>query len=70
MKAKDLSNINELTRKLITDFITKKELTLNAFAKECGVHQNQLWLYLYSGDPNKGLHSATLEKIGKRIAKG
>jgi hypothetical protein len=42
----------------------KKGLTLNMFAVRSGVHQNQLWLYLYTNS-EKGLHSKTLEKIGK-----
>lgn len=67
MKAKDLANINEETRKMITEYISKHNITLNAFSKMAGVHQNQLWLYLYSGDPKKGLHSTTMEKIGKYI---
>jgi DNA transposition AAA+ family ATPase len=67
MKTSDLKNINALTRKLILDYLSKSGMTLNAFAKESGVHQNQLWLYLHSGDPKKGLHSTTMEKIGKYL---
>lgn len=67
MNANDLKNINASTRKMILDYLTKSGKTLNAFAKECGVHQNQIWLYLYSNDPKKGLHTATLEKIGKYL---
>ncbi len=44
------------------------DVTLNYFSKQAGVHQNQLWLYLYSGDEAKGLHSGTLEKIGRYLA--
>jgi hypothetical protein len=67
MTAKDLANINTEVRKMITQTMEKKSLTLNAFAKASGVHQNQLWLYLYS-DTGKGLHSSTLEKIGKYLS--
>lgn len=67
MTPKDLARINQSTRKLIVDYITRKGMTLNSFAKQCQCHQNQLWLYLYSQDANKGLHSATLEKIGRYI---
>lgn len=59
-----LSKLNQSTRKLIIDYINRKGITLNSFAKQCKCHQNQLWLYLYSKEANKGLHSATLEKIG------
>jgi len=43
-------------------------MSLNAFSKQAGVHQNQLWLYLYSGNESKGLHSSTLEKIGRYLS--
>jgi lambda repressor-like predicted transcriptional regulator len=62
-----LANVNKSARKLIIDYITKKGITLNYFAKQSGCHQNQLWLYLYSNESNKGLHSGTLEKIGMYI---
>ena len=67
MNAKELSKINASTRELILNYITKKDITLNMFATKAGVHQNQLWVYLYSGNDKKGLHSTTLEKIGKFI---
>jgi len=47
----------------------EQNITLNAFSKQAGVHQNQLWLYLYSGKESKGLHSSTLEKIGRYLSK-
>ncbi len=64
MKAQDLQNINVETRKLILAYMEKKGISLNMFAVRSGVHQNQLWLYLYT-NTEKGLHSKTLEKIGK-----
>jgi len=36
MKPKDLANINEATRKMITDYISKHNITLNAFSKMAG----------------------------------
>jgi hypothetical protein len=68
MTAMQLANVNNSARKLIINYLTKKGITLNFFAKHSGCHQNQLWLYLYSSDSNKGLHSGTLEKIGVYIA--
>ncbi len=62
-----LANINKMARQMILDYISKKGITLNFFAKQSGCHQNQLWLYLYSTESNKGLHSGTLEKIGMYI---
>ena len=67
MTLKELSNINQITRKLITDYITKNNISENKFAKESGVSQNQLWIYLHSGNAKKGIHTSTLEKIGKYL---
>lgn len=69
MKAKDLINFNSEVRQLIVQHLEKHGQTLNSFAREAGVHQNQLWMYLYSGDEKKGLHSFTIEKIGRYLAK-
>lgn len=67
MTAKELAKINASTRELILNYLNKHNITLNMFATKAGVHQNQLWVYLYSGNDKKGLHSTTLEKIGKFI---
>jgi hypothetical protein len=64
----DLANINASIREKILKHMDKHDMSLNAFSKEAGVHQNQLWLYLYSGNESKGLHSGTLEKIGRYLA--
>jgi hypothetical protein len=68
MTAKELSNINSATRELLLNYLKKHNITLNMFATRAGVHQNQLWVYLYSGNDKKGLHSTTLEKIGRFMA--
>lgn len=69
MKAKDLINLNNEVRQLIVQHLDRTGQTLNSFAREAGVHQNQLWMYLYSGEEKKGLHTSTLEKIGNYLAK-
>jgi hypothetical protein len=72
MTAKELSKLNVSVKKLVNDYMIKNNMTLNGFAKACGIHQNQLWLYLNTdktGDQKKGLHSSTLEKIGDYIAR-
>lgn len=69
MKAKDLINLNNEVRQMIVQHLERTGQTLNNFAKEAGVHQNQLWMYLYSGEEKKGLHSYTIEKIGRYLAK-
>ena len=65
MTLKELSNINQITRKLIIDYIAVNNISEAKFAKDSGIHQNQLWLYLHSGNEKKGIHTTTLEKIGK-----
>jgi hypothetical protein len=60
-----LANMNDSARRLINEYMELHGITLNYFAKQCGCHQNQLWLYLNSGEEKKGLHSGTLEKIGR-----
>lgn len=67
MTLKELSNINQITRKLITDYITKNKISENKFAQNAGISQNQLWIYLHSGNEKKGIHTTTLEKIGKYL---
>lgn len=66
MTAKDLMNINSETRRLILEYIERKKITLAAFARGSGVHQAQMWIYLH-GNTNRGLHGATIEKIGKYL---
>jgi hypothetical protein len=68
MTTKELANINQIIREKILKHMERYDVTLNYFSKQAGVHQNQLWLYLYSGDEAKGLHSGTLEKIGRYLA--
>jgi hypothetical protein len=67
MTTKELSKINEIVREMIRTHMVKNSMTLNGFAKASGVHQNQLWLYLFA-ESGKGLHSSTLEKIGKYLS--
>jgi DNA-binding Xre family transcriptional regulator len=67
MTLKELSNINKITRKLITDYITNNNISENKFAEDSGISQSQLWIYLHSGNAKKGIHTTTLEKIGKYL---
>ena len=69
MTSKDLSNINSIVRKMITDHITKNGMSIASFSRESGVHQSQLWMYLNTPEDKKGLHSSTIEKIGKYLHK-
>tara|TARA_R100000951_G_C2653560_1_gene185309 strand:- start:19903 stop:20118 length:216 start_codon:yes stop_codon:yes gene_type:complete len=47
---------------IINDHIIEHEMSVHGFAKLCGVHPNQLYLFL-NGD--RGLNLTTMEKIGK-----
>jgi hypothetical protein len=67
MTAKHLSNINTIVRKMIIDHLHKTGISEHKFAKNSGIQQNQLWLFLHSGNDKKGLHSGTLQKIGKYL---
>jgi hypothetical protein len=68
MTTNDLANINKITRKLIRDYIVRNGITEAKFARDAGIHQNQLWLYLNSNNEKKGLHTTTLEKIGNFLS--
>jgi hypothetical protein len=63
MTAKELSNINSATRELILNYLNKHNVTLNMFATRAGVHQNQLWVYLYSGNEKKGYIQQRYKKL-------
>jgi len=69
MTAKQLKNINNSVRKMINDHLTKTGTNLASFSKECGLHQSQMWMYLNDNDQKKGLHTSTLEKIGRYLDK-
>lgn len=60
-----LSSINKELRKAINDHLKNTGKSLNAFCKDAGVQQNQMWMFLNRIDPERGLHSKTIQKIGK-----
>lgn len=68
MDFEKLANLNQIVRDGILKAMSIKNMSLNAFAKNAGVHQNQLWLYLYSNNEKKGMHSNTIEKVCKYLA--
>jgi lambda repressor-like predicted transcriptional regulator len=67
MKLTDLKNLNEKIRSEIKKHLKKEGITLHQFCKKVGVHQSQMWIYLYSDNKSAGLHSKTLEKIGNSL---
>ena len=60
-----LSSINKELRKAINDHLKNTGKSLNQFCKDAGVQQNQMWMFLNRIDPERGLHSKTIQKIGK-----
>jgi hypothetical protein len=66
MTVLDLSNISSESRKIINKYLEKSGKTVNAFAKEAGVHPTQLWLFLRE---QRGLTDTSLQKIGAAIIK-
>jgi len=67
MELTDLKGFNKKVRKLILEYLEKNDMTLHKFCKKVGVHQSQMWIYLYGDNKKAGLHSRTLEKIGEII---
>jgi len=65
---KELANLNQIVRDGIIKAMNTQNMSLNAFAKNAGVHQNQLWLYLYSNNEKKGMHSNTIQKVCKYLS--
>jgi len=53
-------------RQSINDYIESKNMSVHGFATLCGVHPNQLYLFL-KGD--RGLNLTTMQKIGEIISK-
>jgi len=67
MTAKQLSKVNSLAREMIQHHLITENITLAKFARDAGLSQNQIWLYLNAENTTKGLHTTTLEKIGKYL---
>lgn len=66
MEPKELARINVNAKRLINEYIKSKGYSISGFAKKVKVNPNQLFIYLCT-EEKKGLHSATLQKIGEYI---
>jgi hypothetical protein len=53
-------------RQVINSYIEANSMSVHGFATLCGVHPNQLYLFL-KGD--RGLNLTTMQKIGEIISK-
>ena len=63
---KQLKNLTTDCRDIINNHILEKNMSVHGFAKLCGVHPTQLYLFL-NGD--RGLNLTTMQKIGDVISK-
>lgn len=64
-EAKVLSKANELTRLMVSHYLQKHELSLNAFSKLVSVRQPNLHKFMNG----KSLSSKTIEKLGEFFSK-
>ena len=53
-------------RHVINAYIKTHEMSVHGFAKKCGVHPNQLYLFL---NADRGLNLTTMQKVGEVISK-
>lgn len=64
MKAsKIISNSDEIIRKMIRDYLTKHEITLNAFCLDAKLHQSNIHTFLNG----KSLTSKTIQRVAKYL---
>jgi plasmid maintenance system antidote protein VapI len=60
-----IRNLIKDCRKLINSYMTENNLTVHSCAKRCGVHPNQLYLFL---NADRGLNLTTMQKIADVIS--
>ena len=53
-------------RSLINNYMAENSMSIHGVAKECGVHPNQLYLFL---NDDRGLNLTTMQKIADVICK-
>jgi predicted transcriptional regulator len=64
MKAsKIIANSDEIIRKMIRDYLTKHELSLNAFCLDAKLHQSNIHTFLNG----KSLTSKTIQRVAKYL---
>lgn len=64
MKAsKIIANSDEIIRKMIRDYLTKHELSLNAFCLDAKLHQSNIHTFLNG----KSLTSKTIQRLAKYL---
>ncbi len=64
MKAsKIIANSDEITRKMLRDYLQKHELSLNAFCLDAKLHQSNIHTFLNG----KSLTSKTIQRLAKYL---
>ena len=61
-----LKNIDEDLRDIINKYIDEKQMSIHGFAKMCGVHPNQMYMFLKA---DRGLNITTVQRIGEIMTK-
>ncbi len=60
-----LKNLTRDCRSLINDYMEEHKLSVHACSKRCGVHPNQMYLFL---NADRGLNMTTMQKIAEVIS--
>jgi len=66
IKVDQLKNIDSDLRKIINTYIDEKKMSVHGFAKMCGVHPNQMYMFL---NMDRGLNITTVQRIGEILTK-
>ena len=61
--SKIIANSDEIIRKMIRDYLTKHELSLNAFCLDAKLHQSNIHTFLNG----KSLTSKTIQRVAKYL---
>jgi hypothetical protein len=60
-----LKNLIKDCRMQIKDYMIENNMSVHALSKKCGVHPNQMYLFL---NADRGLNLTTMQKIGNVIS--
>ena len=66
IKSDQLKYLVSDVRAICNHYITENNLSVHAFAKQCAVHPNQMYMFLNN---ERGLNLTTVQKIGDLINK-
>ena len=61
-----LKNIDEDLRDIINKYIDENQMSVHGFAKLCGIHPNQMYMFLKM---DRGLNITTVQRIGEILTK-